>query len=94
MGAMPYKDQSLQVAFQRKWKARRRAEWLKKKGGCVKCGSTKNLEVDHKSPAHKVDSHIWSWSGERLKAELAKCQVLCRSCHLKKTLRQRAAQGK
>jgi hypothetical protein len=67
----------------------RRTQWLKEHGPCVQCGSTKRLEVDHIDPKEKVDHKVWSWSKERREAELAKCQVLCGTCHDKKTLEQR-----
>ncbi len=65
--------------------ARRRKEWFDAKGPCVQCGSWQELELDHIDPKTKVSSRIWSWTQSKRDAELKKCQVLCRSCHLEKT---------
>lgn len=69
----------------------RRREWLQENGPCKICGSWDRLEVDHVEPAAKSETlkryhtnSIWSWSGARRIAELAKCQALCESCHKKK----------
>jgi hypothetical protein len=70
--------------YQKKWIARRRAEWFKDKK-CVKCGSTDRLEIDHIDPKTKVSHTVWSWAKTRREAELAKCQVLCYEHHLEKT---------
>jgi 5-methylcytosine-specific restriction endonuclease McrA len=88
---MPYKDKEKQRAFQREHSARRyqerRNQWLESKGGkCATCGSPHDLEVDHVDPTGKIDHSVWSWSDERRDKELSKCQPLCKSCHLKKTL--------
>ena len=72
----------------------RRAAWLNANGPCGACGSGDELEVDHVDPSTKGPElrggrgtyQIWSWSAERLRAELAKCQVLCEECHLKKSI--------
>lgn len=81
---MPIKDPEKRREYLRQWMAGRRAAWFEGKS-CARCGSTENLELDHIDRSTKVDSHIWSWSEERRSAELAKCQALCRSCHLDKT---------
>lgn len=65
--------------------AARRAKWLAENGPCVKCGSMEQLEVDHIDRTKKVDHKVWSWTEVRRLEELAKCQVLCRECHKKKT---------
>ena len=72
-------------AYQREWKKRRWAEWIESNGPCVACGSAVDLEVDHIDPSKKIDHKVWSWSAVRRNAELAKCQVLCRTCHVAKT---------
>lgn len=83
---MPYKDKKAQMEYQRVWCANRRKEYVDKHGGkCVKCSSTHRLEFDHINPEEKVSHRIWSWSRDRIEAELAKCQLLCRDCHLSKT---------
>jgi hypothetical protein len=55
-------------------------------GKCVRCGSTENLEFDHIDPSQKSfgisKSHL---PFEKLKDELDKCQLLCKSCHKKKS---------
>lgn len=83
---MGYKNPEKQKKYQREWRAQRRADWLKDKT-CARCGSAEQLEVDHKDPSEKVSHKIWSWSEKRRNEELAKCQVLCKPCHLEKTRR-------
>lgn len=69
--------------YQREWVAKRRAEFLKDKK--CKCGSVKDLQIDHIDRSQKVSHNIWSWSKVRRDAELLKCQILCLICHRKKT---------
>ena len=69
------------------WVAKRRAVFFKGKQ-CVQCGSKDRLELDHINPADKLHHRIWSWTEERRKAEIAKCQVLCHDCHKGKTSRE------
>lgn len=71
--------------YQRKWIARRRAEWFAANGPCARCGSWDDLRLDHVDPRQKVEHKVWSWSTTRRDAELAKCQVLCFPCHVVKT---------
>ena len=75
-----------QRKVQREWIATRRRKWLTANGPCNICGSWSQLEVDHIDPTTKIDHKVWSWTEIRRLAELAKCQVLCRTCHLKKTM--------
>lgn len=90
---MPYKDKKKQAEYQREWIRRRRATWLAENGPCITCGSWEDLEVDHIDPATKSmqPAAIWSRSKENQERELAKCQVLCKPCHLKKTAEQTKA---
>jgi len=67
-------------AYQRNWLAARRQRYLSDKR-CKRCGKTETLEIHHVDPKQKVSHNIWSWSDARRDAELAKCEVLCRSCH-------------
>lgn len=51
---------------------------------CVHCGSAKSLDFHHRDPAMKsfrVSRGVYHVSKERLEAEIAKCDVLCRACH-------------
>lgn len=61
-------------------------------GKCTICGSVEKLEFDHVDPREKcyeisrgIARHT-SW--EVLLLELAKCQLLCKSCHLKKSVEE------
>lgn len=81
---MPYKDRTRQIEYQREWMRRRREEFFGDKR-CANCGSRKRLELDHVKSREKVSHRIWSWAPARRAAELAKCQVLCRDCHLAKS---------
>lgn len=58
-------------------------------GVCSKCGSKDRLEFDHVDPASKtacISDVVGRWSIQRLRTELTKCQLLCKPCHIDKTL--------
>lgn len=79
--------------YMRERTRKRRAEVTALLGGrCASCGAANDLEVDHIDPATKVSHRFLTWSKDRLAEELAKCQLLCRPCHYKKTAEQRSAQ--
>ncbi len=89
---MPFKNKEDKLRYQReyqpKWRARRRAEYLADKC-CVVCGSRDRLEIDHIDPStkdRKSSSNIWHWSPARRQAELDKCQILCHTHHVEKTI--------
>ena len=55
---------------------------------CVRCGSAENLEIDHIDASTKAFyiSKLWSVSKAKFEAEVAKCQILCNSCHYQKSI--------
>jgi 5-methylcytosine-specific restriction endonuclease McrA len=72
----------------------RKRMWERKKqaqqqlgGTCKHCDSSDDLEFDHIDPKSKtmVISKMWTASEVRFQAELRKCQLLCRSCHIIKS---------
>lgn len=89
---MPIADADERRAYQARWVASRRAAYFAGKR-CGKCGSVEELELDHVDPSQKISHKIWSWSATRRAAELAKCQVLCSTCHKAKTLRDSGHDG-
>ena len=61
---------------------------LQKLGGkCVECGCTETLEFDHIDPSTKSFNIAAGYTKPKkvLDEELAKCQLLCVSCHREKT---------
>ena len=71
---------------------RRRAEAIIQLGGCCKkCGDKEDLDIDHIDPKTKsfTLSQCGSASEERWQNELKKCQLLCKNCHIKKTLKDK-----
>lgn len=68
-----------------------RAEFVASRGGiCAKCGSSEQIEIDHidpKTKEYKIAT-IWSRKKEIREYELAKCQLLCNSCHKEKSARE------
>lgn len=86
---MPYKNKKKQRRYQALAVSKSRRSFLKGKS-CIACGSKRDLEVDHIDPRTKITHRMWSWSKERLAAELIKCQVLCWFCHFFKTVMERA----
>lgn len=68
----------------------RRAEIISLLGGvCTSCGSTDELEIDHKDPTEKefnLSRKLHTLSKEKLDEEVAKCQLLCDKCHNEKSV--------
>ena len=59
-------------------------------GKCVDCGTTENLEFDHKVAGTgdiKI-CHILS-STQKLQEEIKKCELRCNQCHKARTIKQR-----
>ena len=80
------------TAYHRKYyKDKRRAEFIEALGGkCVKCGATERLEIDHIDRELKelnISKNL-TLSNTEVLSELAKCQLLCYSCHKKKTVKE------
>jgi len=90
---MPYADKEAQKEYVRKWAAKRRADFFDGKS-CVRCGSVDRLELDHIDRNTKVTNSIWTFSEKRREQEIAKCQVLCYTCHKEKTKDERAGDRK
>jgi len=89
---LPCIDPDKRKAYAREWHknvggAARRSAWIEENGPCIKCGSSDKLEVDHIDPNEKVfnPTYVWRLCKEAREVELAKCQVLCHSCHVEKT---------
>ncbi len=57
-------------------------------GKCIKCGSNKKLEIDHIDRKDKRFSitRLLSHSKESVILETKKCQLLCKECHIQKTI--------
>lgn len=80
--------------YQREWVRKRRNDWFTLKGACAHCGSLDRLCLDHVDPSTKITHLVWSRSKEFRDAELAKCQVLCLKCHIKKTSAENSIKNK
>lgn len=57
-------------------------------GVCCFCGSTTDLEVDNVDRSKKTMSvsRMCSVSLEKMYVELANCQLLCKKCHINKSI--------
>jgi hypothetical protein len=85
-------DRAKKRARQVRWKRARRDAYLSSQGNrCRLCGagpdSSAPFEIDHVDPRSKCIriADIWSYSDAKRLPELAKCQVLCASCHREKS---------
>jgi hypothetical protein len=82
----PFDRRAYMRRYQLSWVQHRKAIAVDFLGGrCVKCGAIEQLEFDHIDPKTKLSHRFWSWKPERIQAELAKCQLLCRPCHIEKS---------
>lgn len=74
-------------------RARRLADLRQMLGGkCARCGTTDDLQFDHVDPSTKtfeISGRKLDGPWDDLLAEVAKCQLLCEPCHIKKTAEDR-----
>lgn len=85
-------------AYMREYQATRyhtrRAMFIAEMGGtCAKCGSQDELEFDHINPEEKsfnVGDRLSNRSEENIRAELLKCQLLCKPCHKQKSIEHKS----
>ena len=77
---MPIKDHDERRKYAREWVAKRRHAFFSGKK-CEWCGSVARLELHHLDPSKKISHSIWSWTEKRRLEEIAKCIVLCKTCH-------------
>ncbi len=66
--------------------------------GCVECGYNKHpaaLDFNHKDPKQKVQriAAMYTYTLEKIMAELEKCEILCANCHRLRTMK-RAGHGR
>lgn len=56
-------------------------------GKCVRCASDRRLELDHidKTTKEFDIGKFWGTGLDRFWKEVAKCQLLCKRCHMDKT---------
>ena len=77
-------------AWRRDWQKARykrlRDEWIAANGPCRACGGSNELQIDHIDRLLKERPIEWSRAKAVVNRELLKCQVLCKECHLKKTI--------
>ena len=75
--------------YRKAYYEKRIAKYLEYLGGkCVRCGTTFDLEFDHidrKTKSFTITAK-YDQKWELLQPELDKCQLLCRPCHIAKSL--------
>jgi hypothetical protein len=71
----------------RRWENCDRINSIKFERGCIDCGTREHLEFDHKDPTAKTDnvSRLRNQNWSNIQAEIDKCEVRCRTCHIAKT---------
>ena len=82
-------DKSIFERRKRNFRYKIKKELLELLGNkCCLCGSCENLEFDHIDKSTKlfaISDGIASKSKQEIYKEANKCQLLCHSCHVKKT---------
>lgn len=67
---------------------------LKERSSCVDCGTKEDLTFDHRPGTVKIDTvsnMLTKVSPSKLRREIAKCDIVCRTCHnVRENVRGRA----
>jgi hypothetical protein len=88
-------DSSDMAAYMRQRREGRRARLREMLGdACVQCGATEALDFDHierSTKSFEISGRALDGPWARLLDEVAKCQLLCRPCHILKTSEEAAA---
>ena len=86
---MSYNKDYLNNYMKERYKKRKEFALAYLGGKCARCGTTENLEFDHidRKDKEATIGDAMLWAKTRLIKELDKCQLLCKSCHNEKTLK-------
>lgn len=80
------------ASYQRERYNKQKQQLIEMLGGvCVRCKSTNRLEVDHidyKTKSFDPLTSLGSRSLSSITTELEKCQLLCRDCHVQKSIEE------
>lgn len=75
--------------FTQRYHTRRTAALRQLGGTCAECGTTDELTFDHIDTdvrnVYQIGALFMWGAEERIETELGLCQLLCRSCHGRKT---------
>jgi 5-methylcytosine-specific restriction endonuclease McrA len=78
------------AAYMRSRRATRRADLINLAGGvCFRCGTDEDLQFDHRDPATKsfvLSGKALDKAWVKILEEFEKCDLLCRPCHLIKSV--------
>lgn len=78
--------------YQREKYNSRKEKYISILGGqCIVCESISDLEFDHIDPTTKeynITTLLSKYSDDIIKKELDKCQLLCKECHRKKSIKE------
>lgn len=95
---MPYKDKEVHRLY-RLERARANRKFLqdyKESHGCVDCGYNENhagMEFDHLSDKTYNLGNMAAFSMAKILAEIAKCEVVCGTCHNIRTYNRKQSHG-
>src|SRR5271166_4564079 len=87
-----YADHKAKEKARIRQRRRNLADWVRELKKALKCNRCPEsfwacLDFHHTDPAEKdlsvAQAVRHSWSKERILAEIAKCEVLCKNCHAK-----------
>ena len=82
------KDKRRQFNKNNREKVRKWFKEFKSTLACIKCGEARSacLDFHHRDPSKKVKEISvmvnWAMTKEKIMAEVAKCDVLCKNCHV------------
>lgn len=88
---MPKTREQSAVYMRNRYQRRKKEALIKLGGACCRCGCTEDLEVDHTNRKEKTMpfSRMYAVNQARFDEELDKCQLLCKQCHVQKTIEER-----
>ncbi len=82
-------NEYMRVCMLRRYHERMEVARLTLGGRCSLCSTMEGpFDLDHIDPKTKefTGARMWSGSKSKFEAELAKCQLLCKPCHERKTI--------
>lgn len=89
--AMGSSNEHMRLYMKERYDERKKIAFDLLGGRCANCGSTENLDIDHVDRKKKTMATTRMTMVRMVKfiKELSLCQLLCKSCHIRKTIEER-----